>query len=195
MKFDKRFFFDRQAVSDLVGKTTAKAMSKAGAFIQRRARSSLRRGGKRARVPGGRQPSPAGRPPRVWSTDNVATLKNIQFQFDASRLSVIVGPLLLNGNIEAVPGLHERGERLSIFQWRYNEAWFRTSRQNWRAARNKTDGNPWRTRSKLAANKAAAQLTHVETRQITASYPQRPYMGPALRAEAPKFPSLFARSA
>jgi hypothetical protein len=49
MKFDKRFFFDRQAVADIVGKAAAKALGRAGAYVQRSARSSMRRAGNKAR--------------------------------------------------------------------------------------------------------------------------------------------------
>ena len=39
----KQFFFDRQIVIDAVGRAGAKNLSKAGSFIRRSARSSLRR--------------------------------------------------------------------------------------------------------------------------------------------------------
>lgn len=195
MKFDKRFFFDRQAVADIVGKKAAKILGKAGAYVQRRARSSMRRGTKRQREAGQRVPSSPGSPPRAWSTDKTASLKNIQFQFDPKSMSVLVGPMKLNGGgAFAVPGIHERGERQSIFQWRFNEQWFRTSKHNWRAVRRGSESNPWRTRSRAAVNRVASRLQHVETRQATVAYPPRPFMGPALKAESPKFPSLFTRS-
>ena len=188
MKFDKRFFFDRKAVSDIVGKQAAKALGKAGAFVRRRARSSLRRR---------KKTSAAGTPPSVHSQDAVATLKNIQFQFSPQSMSVLVGPLKLNGaSGAAVPGIQEHGESSTIFQYRFNEHWFRTSKYNWRSARSKKKpSNPWRTRSKQSIARLRAGNANIETRQVVANYAQRPYMGPALTAELPKFPSLFGRSA
>lgn len=102
----KRMFFDRQAVIDAVGRANAKNLSRAGSFVRRSARSSLRR---RKRV------SEPGQPPSVHSQDRVATLKNIWFVFERRRASVVVGPLRLNGstlqgsNRSTVPELHELG--------------------------------------------------------------------------------------
>ena len=103
----KQMFFDRQAVIDAVGKANARNLSKAGAFVRRAARSSLRRR-KRVSLPG--------TPPSVHSRDPVASLKNIWFVFDPVSRSVVVGPLKLNGpvrlrgsNRTTVPALHELG--------------------------------------------------------------------------------------
>lgn len=160
MKFDKRFFFDRKAVEDIVGKQAAKALGRAGAFVQRRARSSLRRR---------RKVSSPGQPPSVHSKDKVATLKNIQFQFSPKTMSVLVGPLLLNGSREAVPGIHERGGSRRVREVLVGKQWREVGR------RHPKPKQPVRIR--------------------TAQYPERPFMGPALAKEAPKFPTLFGRSA
>ena len=69
----KDFFFDRQAVKGRMTKANRKALSKAGAFIRRRARSSLRRR---------KKSSEPGRPPSVHTSDRVATLKNILFAYE-----------------------------------------------------------------------------------------------------------------
>lgn len=147
----KQMFFDRQAVIDAVGKANAKNLSKAGAFIRRSARSSLRRR-KRASVPGS--------PPSVHSRDPVASLKNIWFVFDPQSRSVIVGPLKLNGpvrlhgsNRTTVPALQELGGVAVI-----------------------SEGPRRRRRERLA------------------TYPKRPFMGPALQRELPKFTGLWANS-
>ena len=75
----KQLFFDRRLVQNRMSKANRKALSKAGAFIRRRARSSLRR---RKRV------SAPGQPPSVHSTDGVATLKNILFAYEPNLESV-----------------------------------------------------------------------------------------------------------
>lgn len=147
----KRFFFDRAYVQNVLGKESAKALGKAGAFVQRRARSSLRRR---------KKTSAPGTPPSAHSGDNVATLKNIWFALDPRSLSVVVGPLKLNHLVDnsagTVPALHEFGG---------------TARLRGRVRRGQ------------------------KPRLRTARYPARPFMGPALEAEAPKFPSLWLRRA
>jgi hypothetical protein len=142
----KQFFFDRQIVIDAVGRAGAKNLSKAGSFIQRSARSSLRR---RKKV------SPPGEPPSVHTKDRVATLKNIWFVFEPRQRSVVVGPLKLNGsrlegsNRSTVPALHELGGFAVV-----------TSRKQKRRAK----------------------------------YARRPFMGPAMERELPKFVGLWANS-
>jgi hypothetical protein len=145
--FDKKqFFFDRQIVIDAVGRAGAKNLSKAGSFIRRSARSSLRR---RKKV------SPPGEPPSVHTQDRVATLKNIWFVFEPRQRSVVVGPLKLErsrlegSNRETVPSLHELGGFAVI-------------------------GNKKRKRR--------------------ARYAPRPFMGPAMERELPKFVGLWANS-
>src|SRR5690242_5646943 len=83
----KRLFFDRALVRREIGAANAAALSRHGAFVQRRARSSLRRR---------KAPSLPGMPPSVHTSDNYATLKNIWFAYDPARQSVVVGPLRLN---------------------------------------------------------------------------------------------------
>lgn len=140
----KKLFFDRQIVIDAVGRATAHNLSKAGAFVQRRARSSLRRR-KRTSEPGS--------PPSVHSRDPVATLKNIWFVFDPQNTSVVVGPLKLNqsslvgSSQPTVPALHEYGGTALVGK-----------------------------------------------RRRRARYAPRPFMGPAMQSELPKFPDLWKNS-
>ena len=103
---DRDSFFDRQAVIDAVGRANAKNLSKAGAYVRRAARSSLRRR---------KKSSPPGSPPSVHTDHPFATLKNIWFGLDRSRESVVVGPVRLNtssldgSNRSTVPELQELG--------------------------------------------------------------------------------------
>ena len=144
----KQMFFDRQAVIDVVGRANAKNLSRAGSFIRRSARSSLRR---RKRV------SEPGQPPSVHTQDRVATLKNIWFVFERRRASVVVGPLRLNGstlrgsNRSTVPELLELGG-------------------------------------------SAVLESRKKKRRRRARYAARPFMGPAMKRELPKFEGLWANS-
>lgn len=142
----KRYFFDRQIVISAVGVASAKNMSRAGSFIQRAARSSLRRR---------KSASPPGQPPSVHTKDRVATLKNIWFTFDPVNKSVVVGPMKLNSTSlvgsdqPTVPALHEYGGTAVVGKGQ---------------------------------------------RKRRARYAPRPFMGPAMQRELPKFEGLWASS-
>lgn len=175
MKFEiamqmKHFFFDRQTVIDRMGRASRKALSKAGAFIRTRARSSLRRR---------KKPSPPGSPPSVHSRDSVATLKNILFAFGPHEQSLIVGPVKLNQREQdwitmgatTVPQIHEFGAVVNIHEMSRNKGktwWRRDKRRNPR---------PW-------------EIYRVRK----AVYRPRPFMGPALEAEQDHIPDAWAGS-
>lgn len=74
-------FFDRAAVIADMDETTRRALSKAGAFIRTRARTSMRRR---------RGVSPPGQPPSAHQGD----LKRfLYFAWDPATRSVVVGPV------------------------------------------------------------------------------------------------------
>lgn len=166
----KDSFFDRKAIQDELGKTYARALSKAGAFIRTTARRSMRRR-KRASEPG--------TPPSVHSRNAVANLRNILFAYDRRRQSVVIGPVLLNqkqslnGQLLAgtVPQLHEFGGTAGI-------------REKLEADKNGDVVWVPRGRGRLRRGQP--------TRVRQAQYPARPFMWPALEKEAPGFPELFA---
>lgn len=163
----KDFFFDRSAVEKALDRATKKVLSKAGAFVRRRARTSMRR---RKAI------APPGSPPSAHSKDPVATLKNILFGYDPARQSVIIGPVRLNMQqylgpqlvAGTVPELHEFGGRVGIREKRVNGRWRSSGRRRPRP--------------------------NEPTRVRLATYPARPFMGPALEAEAPNFPDLWSNS-
>lgn len=75
-----RYFFDRSSVIAAVGKAAAKNLSKAGAYMRRTAKGSIRKA---------KGPSKPGRPPH----SHVGTLKNLLFfSYDPRTRSVVVGP-------------------------------------------------------------------------------------------------------
>lgn len=174
----KESFFDRPKVIKALGRAKRKALSKAGAFVRKRARSSLRRR---------KKPSAPGSPPSAHSKDN-ASLKTILFAFQTQGETAIVGPVALNQvnfTIESVtstvPGLHERGETAIIREYRYVDEDGSGNDVAWRRVDGRRKYRPW-------------QGKRLETRRRTARYPKRPFMRPALEAEAPNFPELFANS-
>lgn len=76
----KSNFFDRKAVKDAIDRETHAALSRFGAYVRQRARTSIR---KRKGV------SPPGLPPH----SHVGSLRSgILFAFDRGRASVVIGP-------------------------------------------------------------------------------------------------------
>ena len=89
-------FFDRDKVRRAIDNAAKRAMSKFGAFVRQRARTSIR---KRKGV------SPPGRPP----FSHVGTLRRgILFAFDSARNSVVIGPVPL-GSRSGAPERLEYG--------------------------------------------------------------------------------------
>lgn len=99
----KRNFFDREKVQRAVDKATHRTLSKVGAFVRQRARTSLRYR---------KKPSVAGSPPSAHRTmlrlkkkrkdgstkpQMVSPLREfIFFAYEEQRKSVVIGPALLN---------------------------------------------------------------------------------------------------
>lgn len=163
----KDAFFDRPAVQAALGRARTKVLKKAGAFVRRGARSSMRRR---------KKPSEPGQPPSAHAGKGLKSLKTILFAFDSSTDSVVVGPMAFNQvNHISVPALHEYGGTQLIPEFRYVYA---KSATQWRRVNH---------RRKLRPTEGAT----IETRRRMATYPARPFMAPALAREAPKFPDLF----
>jgi hypothetical protein len=138
--FDIKYsqFFDRDTIIKKIGTAKKRVLSKAGAFIRQRAKTSIRRRKKSSKP--GEAPS-----------SHVGLLRDlIFFAYDNQSDSVVVGPQLLNGS-------KKRG---SIPPPRVLE-----------------DGGEG-----------------VTSKGQRAFYHKFPYMAPALEAERPKFPELFADS-
>lgn len=154
-------FFDRAGVQKQMDAGTRRALSKAGAFVRRRARSSIR---KRRRISEpGKPPSAHGPPPN---------LRTIYFVYEAQTKSVVVGPVKLNastGGLSAgtVPATLELGGSATIEEVSRNNGrtWFR------RTSRRRRPGEIYRRR-KLR-------------------YKPRPFMGPAVDKERDKAPEMF----
>jgi len=163
-------FFDRALVVKAVNKAKKRECSKAGAFIRRTARRSIKPVGKRARKAkrnrtgiSGIDPtvSRPGQPPRMH-TVGARNLRTILFGWDAARESVVIGPVKFPRSGNAVPSLLEYGGSGKV-------------RKLKRGQRRRKNGR-------------------LKTRTVTVRYAPRPYMNPALVKEAPKFPALFRNS-
>lgn len=179
-------------------KARRRILSKAGAWVRTAARSSLRRR---------KKPSQPGTPPSVHAESSArATLKKIYFAYDPPNDSVVIGPEKLNqvnfniaGVRTSVPNVHEFGGTIAIREWMFTALDERTidiverypSSFNWLDEWTRRD-----LRWKMTSRKRKWTLAKfgVKTRVRNANYPARPFMQPALKKVAPKFPDLFKDS-
>lgn len=120
-------FFDRVGVIERIGKVNARRLSRMGAFIRRRAmKTTLRNAPKTARGRKKLSAQKGNRPPRVYSSDPFATLRNIQFGLTSDELGVMVGPIAINSlrltssSATTVPELLEFGGTKRITQSSWN---------------------------------------------------------------------------
>lgn len=175
----KSLFVDRPEIQRAIDKANKRQLPKAAAHTRRRAIQSLRRR---------KKPSTVGFPPSVHSNSKVASLRNILFGFDPARGSMLIGPVKLNGGslfgpqlAGTVPETHEFGGsgRVKIgLEARAGKKRFRKNDPR------RNDPTEWRI---LRRRPRPGQ----PVKTVTVHYAQRAFMGPALRAEAPNFPSLW----
>ena len=193
LRFNSRMYFDRNAVVNAVGLAAANALCKAGAYIRQSAKSSIRKR-KRASRPG-EAPS-----------SHVGTLRNrIQFAYDPPTRSVVIGPTPI-GPVGVVPPTLEYGGTVSK---RRNIR--RKKRMLGGAGEIRIDGPACRTTKKNREGKSvtyarlqtAGQVDRANRLNEELYGPEflaavqiapRPYMGPALKKEMPKLPTLWAGS-
>lgn len=125
------YFFDRARVINAIAKAERDALSKAGAFVRTRARTSIRESfgrkagqdkrGRRQKARPAKTAAP-GNPPYSHSRSRVVSLRNILFAYIPGSHSVFIGPVGLNSRLKhssatTVPELMEFGGTAAI--WKY----------------------------------------------------------------------------
>ena len=103
----KRYFFDRQAVIDAVGQANARNLSRAGSFVRRSARSSLRRR-KRVSVAGSAAERPLARS-RGHAEEHLVRVRSPPGFGGCGAAAARMDRRLQGSNRETVPELHELG--------------------------------------------------------------------------------------
>jgi hypothetical protein len=199
-------FFDRQKVIALTDEVTRKGLSGSAAYVRRVAINSMRRDRTKAQ-----NPAAPGRPPKFRADDESVSLRNIQFFYEESSKSAVVGPIKLNQHqygddgvlqIGTVPAVHEFGgtagirERLVPFTFaeafrRYGaavgKAFLATGHALPRPAAERVYGKQARYRIDESAGGTwvpvgrSGRRRTVIARTRTARYPARPFMWPALQ--------------
>lgn len=155
-------FFDRKAVTSKVDVATRRVLSKFGAFVRTRARRSIRN---RKRV---------SRPGEAPTSQTGVLRRFIFFAFDATRESVVIGPVRVSGVAER--GIPERLE------------YGGTIRGDGREMVITGDvGRDDRGRFTSGGRRVVMLRGRLD-------YKARPYMGPALEAERPGLPDLWRNS-
>lgn len=110
----KNFFFDRDKVLRAADKATIQVLGRFGAFVRRRAQTSMRR--KKGASPPGQPPHAHGEK-RAGKKYSGAWLRElVLFAYDPLTRSVVVGPLGFRRS--SVPALHEFGGTQDRMGWR-----------------------------------------------------------------------------
>jgi len=163
----KELFFDKARVVNAVDKARRAVLSKAGAFIRQRAKTSIRKR---------KAPSAPGQPP---SSHQGSLRRFLFFGYDPSADSVVVGPAKTNqvyfGRDRrpvtgTVPAVLEYGGQITVFEVHKFGRWQRAD---------------LRSRRRLGG---------LRSRYRTVTIRPRPYMRPALLAELPRLPALWRNS-
>jgi len=171
-------FFRPRAIRDPAERAHLRTLSRIGAYVQRRMRSSIKR---RKTV------SPIGGPPHAHSTDNVASLKAIWFHEDKREMSVVIGPIklnakqFLNGIMQSgtVPNVLENGGVVGIREKQISVSEYQVGRDAGGRFK-RTEGK--RVRKWVAVGRRRPRPGQA-TRVRMARYGKRPFAGPALDAE------------
>ena len=161
-------FFDSPAVIKRVNATERRVLSKVGAFVRTRARSSIRR--KKRPTKGKRRGrrqirSAPGSPPYSWQQPGI---KDIVFVLDQRTLSVAIGPIPWNAAKGDTPGTLEEGGAVEVNESRYRDR-----------------DMPWQP--------GTWKQGPVERRKRKVNIKARPFMGPALAEEAPNILDQFKK--
>jgi len=187
----KRGFFDAESVIKAMDKGTAKALSKHGAFVRRRAQTSIR-----YRL----QPSEPGQPPSAHRTmtrnktnkktgvtkkQQVSPLREfLFFAYEFNVRTVVIGPAATNQRNalgmegKTVPEVLEYGGTVGILEY---------LARSYVGADGVKVPERWRRIDLRSPRRASGR----PQRQRTASYPARPYMNPAHQAELKTLPALL----
>lgn len=171
-------FFDSKAVQSAVDRGTRKALSKFGAFVRTRAKSSIR---KRKRV------SLPGAPP---SSHSGKLKKYVYFGYDARQKSVVVGPVAFS-NSKAQSLLEHGGSARATFGRRNRPRVFHVGQ---RGPLQYDDVHERRRWARLHTEAQAGRATRIYNESMTPStvvYRPRPYMNPAFRKELGNIKKTF----
>ena len=195
----QRFKWDTKSVVAAVGKVKAEAMRISGAEIQRAAKKSMKRPGKKTG-----EVSRPGSPPHVRR----GHLRNsIRFAWDEKARSVVVGPIRFKGRSDGA-AVHEKGgtKTVLVYERSYRE-WLQRDRRPERGYDPTIDSKHTRDKKKRGLPPIPeGQMKNIRkyydrhqpgTVQVTkkpGKFAPRPFMAPALKAVIPKVPEILKKA-
>jgi len=214
----KNWFFDRERVRGMLRITTRQALAKAGALVRTIARRSMRyvtslreqerqiAAGERKRLRGEPAPSAPGTPPHAVRP-HPWIRQHLYYAYDPGRGSVVIGPVRLSSQVN-VPALHEFGGRVVLRNPRRrvrkvgSGGEIRIGGRACRTSRPTQDRHGNTVQVTYARLRSAAQVARANElnealygpAHYVATYPPRPYMGPALAAVEPGLARLWLSS-
>lgn len=168
LSFAAKGFFTSELVLKNMDAAKRKALSKAGAFVRKRSRSSIKRR---------KTASKPGNPPHAHQ----GAIKLIYFAYDQASDSVVIGPIPFAGVMAPgiVTGTLEKGGAIAVKQ--------RVPMAQARKARSPRQAEAY----KRKLQDGTAQASHTRTVTKLINIEARPYMLPALESERPKFADQF----
>ena len=214
----KNWFFDRERVRGMLRITTRQALSKAGALVRTIARRSMRyvtslaeqqrqiAAGERKRLSGEPAPSPPGTPPRAVRP-HPWIRQHLYYAYDPGRGSVVIGPVRLSSRIN-VPAVHEFGGTVMVRNKRRrvrkvgSGGEIRAGGRGCRTTKPVQDRHGNTVQVTYARLRSAAQVARANDlnealygpASYIATYPPRPYMGPALATVEPGLARMWLTS-
>ena len=166
MTASQKLFFDGEAILSKLSKADRDVNSKAGAYVMTSARRSMRKVNKKG------TPSPPWQPPKERKGFLKKGRYGVQFGWDPVTRTVVVGPEIFPGLKDRNPGgtmpeSLEHGGDVAVMEAQRKDGSYSIRAMAW------------------------AKVNGAKTRERVAAIKPRPFMGPALAKEAPKFPGLW----
>ena len=200
----KAFFFDRPAVTKAVDRGSLAVLSRFGAYVRTAAQRSMpyaTKKGKRSK------PSPAGLPPRAIKP-HPWVRQHLYFAFDPKKRSVVVGPAAFGSRTGAPEALEYggatqgRNPRRTLRRYGGSGEILIDSPRSGPSTKPAVDARGRSrlvTYAKLFSYGQVARANQIQEElygplEFKGSMRARPFMRPALKAELPKLPRMWANS-
>jgi hypothetical protein len=175
----KIVFFDRNIIRRNWKNINETPLKKAGLLVRKIARGSIRRVS-----PTNLNPSPAGTPPRSRSPGGEFKLIYSVPSWDGG--SVVVG-MVGFGGARPIPGLEEHGGRVQRRVFRN----FKKRKKNKKLSSSEINKQYTKRRERRKDRRKNQIKSRLQMPTQMVTYPERPFMRPALRIARPKIPMLY----
>jgi len=187
VKFQLKYF-DRSIIRTNWKAINRNPLQKAGNIVRSNARQSIRRAKKRTKTGKPTKPRAAPNPPRSLANEGQSPpFKMIYSKPLHFGTSVIVGMVGFKPGGQPTPGLHEHGGRVLRNVRKDGGYKHKHTRKTSGKYAQKVSAKRWVTRN------GKRRQVYITQRKMV-SYPQRAFMGPALKKGRTKYPQLWKNS-